>query len=409
MSGNNKDRCPICGSELEIIGTMEKCSSCGYSATVRSVKEKNGRKSADDVIKAYRLMSSADAFFSKKSYEEAYVGYGAVLDEEAGNLKARFRRELTSQYLMMESSSVYLNCDSFFDITKDVKRRLIEMGDEKLSFAVCRDMLDFISARADYEKKYASLHKNEKTAAMYMSDTIRLFEYTAETAEYLKAKDGVKNQREWAFLISDGCALGMKLRAMILSGAEYVETAAKANDLTDESSAKNISRIKRRKLSQDEELQVEVLAGNMRSIKKELLASVPNELFSELKAASDKSEKAEKTAEAGDDKKRLEYETWRLNNEKEYVEADKRILIFGIVGKAAAVMAAIMIVMFFAELIFYDAFMNQLIVIAAVFIAGGIVMRILRKKAVRKKGFYSKVIEGDSANLRSAGKDFSEL
>lgn len=409
MSGNNKDCCPICGSELEIIGTMEKCSMCGYSATVKSVKEKKDGKSADDEIKAYRLMSSADTFFSKKSYEEAYVGYGAVLDADGSSLKARFRRELTSQYLMMESSSVYLGCDSFFDIIKEVKRQLIEMGDEKLSFTVCRDMLDFISARADYEKRYASLHKNEKTAAMYMSDTIRLFEYTAETVVYLKEKGGVKDLREWAFLVSDGCTLGMKLRAMLLSGAEYVETTEKMDDLTGEPSAKNISRIKRRKLSQDEELQVETLAGNMRKIKKELLASVSGELFTELKAASDKSEKTEKTAEVNDDKKRLEYETWRSNNEKEYAEADKRILIFGIVGKAAAVMTAIMIVMFLAELIFYDVFMNQLIVIAAVFIACGIAMKILRRNAVKKKGFYSKVIEGDSVNLRSSGKDFREL
>ncbi len=409
MSVNNKDCCPICGSELEIIGTMEKCSMCGYSATVKSVKEKKDGKSADDEIKAYRLMSSADTFFSKKSYEEAYVGYGAVLDADGSSLKAHFRRELTSQYLMMESSSVYLSCDSFFDITKEVKRQLIEMGDEKLSFTVCRDMLDFISARADYEKRYASLHKNEKTAAMYMSDTIRLFEYTAETVVYLKEKGSEKDLREWAFLISDGCALGMKLRAMLLSGAEYVETTEKMDDLTGEPSAKNISRIKRRKLSQDEELQVETLAGNMRKIKKDLLASVSGELFAELKAASDKSEKTEKTAEASDDKKRLEYETWRSNNEKEYAEADKRILIFGIIGKAAAVMTAIMTVMFFAELIFYDTFMGQLIAIAAVFIAGGIVMKILRRNAVKKKGFYSKVIEGDSANLRSSGKDFREL
>lgn len=406
MSESRESLCPICGGVLEIKGSSEKCPMCGYSSVIKSAGESVGN--ADEKIATYRLMASADAFFSKKSYEEAYVGYGAVLDADKGNLKARFRRETASHYLMMESSSVYLSCDSFFEEVREIKKQLIENNDERLSLTVCRDMLNFISARADYEKKYASLHKNEKTAAMYMSDTLLLYEYTVETVISMKEKSGVKNERERAFLVSDGFALGMKLRGMLLSGAEYVETSEKIDDLTGVQSVKNISRIKRRRLSQDDEIQVETLAGNMRKAKNDLMAELPGDIFADIKAAGEKSEKAAAESAADDDKKRIDHEVWRQRNEREYIAADKRILIFGIAEKAAAVMIAIMAVMFFIELIFSDVFMGQLIAIAVFFAAACVLFGVLKKSSIKKKGFYAKVIEGDSANIRSVGKDFKD-
>ncbi len=402
MSGMKHLFCPICKNEFDINGLMAKCPECGYTSSVKALEEKEKHiKSADDEIAAYRLLSSADAFFSRKSYEEAYIGYSAVLDADGSCLKAFFRRELTSQYLMAESSSAYLSCGGFFSNVKEVKKRLTEMGDEKLSLTICRDMLDFISSRADYEKKYASVHKNEKTAAAYMSDTLQLFEYTAETVRYLSEKTDIKNKKERAFLIMDGCALCMKVRGMLLSGAEYVETKDPDGD-------KGVSMIKRRKLSHEDEMQVGTLAGNIQKIKKDLMSSVPADIYEEIKETGNKTEKKEVADAEDDEKKREEYETWQRRNEREYLTADKRIIIFDILGKGALVMAAVMAVVFAVELMAFDNVMIQLAVIAALFAAADVVLGILKRSEEKKKGFYSRVIANGSTNMRVYGNNFKE-
>lgn len=388
---------------------MAKCPACGWTDSVKSFrKRKTHSMDADSEIAMYRFMSSADTFFAKKCYEEAYVSYGSVLDMDASNIKAIFRRELTSQYLMMESSSVYLNSDGFFARIKDIKANVIKYGDEKLSLTACRDMLEYLSCRADYEKKYASVHKNEKTAASYLADTLLLYEYAAETVVSLRDKTDVKDERTRAKLIVEGCGLCMKIRGMLLSGAEYVESV-KMDDQSKDPSAKNVSRIKRMKLEQTEELQVETLAGNMRQIKKELLAEASPELYAELTAADEKNEKTVERDTAKEDQKRMEYEMWRKRNESEYLAADKRIIIFGITEKAALVMAVIMALVFVAELIISNAFIGQLIAAAVLFAAANVTLGILKRAAIKKKGFYAEVIDGDSTNLRSSGGNFTDL
>lgn len=409
MSEQHSDFCPICGNKFDINGTMAKCPVCGWTDSVKSLRKKESHSiDADSEIAMYRFMSSADTFFAKKSYEEAYANYGSVLDMDGSNLKAIFRRELTSQYLMMESSSVYLSSDGFFAKIRDVKARIIKSGDEKLTLTASRDMMEYLSCRADYEKKYASVHKNQKTAASYLADTLLLYEYTAETVVYLRDKEGIKNERSRAHLIMYGCGLCMKIRGMLLSGAEYVESG-KMDDRSKEPSAKNVSRIKRMKLDQKDELQVETLAGNMRQIKKELLAGASPELYAELTAENEKTEKTVERDTAEEDKKRLEYEMWRKRNEAEYIAADKRIIIFGIAEKAALVMAVIMALVFVAELIISDVFMGQLIAATLLFAAVNVTLGILKRAAVKKKGFYAEVIDSDSANLRSSGGKFTEL
>lgn len=409
MTEEHSEFCPICGNEFDVNGTIAKCPECGWTDSVKSLEKKERRgMDADSEIAMYRLMSSADAFFSKKSYDEAYISYGSVLDMDGNCLKAVFRRELTSQYLMMDSSSVYLSCDSFFVGMKDIKARVVAEGDEKFSLTVFKDMLDYISARAEYEKKYASVHKNEKTAASYLADTLLLFEHTAEIVRCLFEKDVVKNGKERAVLIMDGCALGMKIRGMLLSGAEYVETPGKMEDISGEQSAKNVSRIRRMKLDQKDEMQVDTLAGSMRKIKKEILSEVSPELYAELNAESEKTEKAAERDTAEEDKKRAEYEMWRSRNEKEYIAADKKIIIFDIAAKATLLIAVIMALVFAFELIAISNFMGQLIAAAVLFAAANITLRVLRKAAVKKKGFYASVIEGDSAGLRSKGGNFNE-
>lgn len=388
---------------------MAKCPACGWTDSVKSLRKKeNQSMDADSEIAMYRFMSSADAFFARKSYEEAYVGYGSVMDMDGSNLKAIFRRELTSQYLMMESSSVYLSSDGFFAKIKDIKANLIKYGDEKLSLTASKDMLEYLSCRADYEKKYASVHKNQKTAASYLADTLLLYEYTAETVVYLRDKEGIKNERTRANLIMYGCGLCMKIRGMLLSGAEYVESV-KMDDQSKDPSAKNVSRIKRMKLDQKDELQVETLAGNMRQIKKELLAEASPELYAELTAENEKTEKAAERDAEKEDQKRLEYEMWRKRNEAEYIAADKRIIIFGISERAAFVMAVIMALVFVAELIISNVFIGQLIAATILFAAVSVTLGILKRAAIKKKGFYAEVIDGDSANLRSSGGNFTDL
>ena len=372
MAEEYSELCPICGNKFDVNGTMAKCPVCGWTDSVKSLEKKERRgMDADSEIAVYRLMSSADAFFSKKSYDEAYISYGSVLDMDGSCLKAVFRRELTSQYLMMESSSVYLSCDSFFEGMKDIKSRVTAEADEKFSMTVFKDMLDYISARAQYEKKYASVHKNEKTAASYLADTLLLFEHTAEMVKFLFGKNDVKNEKERSRLIIDGCALGMKIRGMLLSGAEYVESPGKMEDIGGARSAKNVSRIRRMKLDQKDEIAAE-------------------------------------RDSAEEDKQRAEYEMWRRRNEKEYIAADRRIIIFDIAAKAALLMAVIMALVFAFELIVTSSLMGQLIAAAVLFTAANITFRILRKAAVKKKGFYAGVIEGDSAGLRSKGGNFNE-
>ncbi|MDE7278538.1 MAG: hypothetical protein K2N26_02290, partial [Oscillospiraceae bacterium] len=397
MAEQHSDLCPICGNKFDVNGTMAKCPVCGWTDSVKAFEKREKHSmDADSEIAMYRFMSSADAFFSRKSYEEAYISYGSVLDMDGSCIKAVFRRELTSQYLMMESSSVYLSCDGFFSRIKDIKAGIIEEKDEKLSLMVFKDMLEYISARADYEKKYASVHTNERTAASYLADTLLLYEYTAETINCLAAKKDVKNVKERAFLIVNGCGLGMKIRGMLLSGAEYVETQGKMEDLSGEQSVKNVSRIKRMKLEQNDEIQVETMAGNMRRIKKDVLSEASPELYDELTAESDKNEKAAERNSAEEDKKRAEYEMWRLRNKKEYIAADKKIIIFGIAEKAAMVMAVLMAAVFTVELIVLNSFMGQLIAATVLFAAATVAFDILKKSAEKKKGFYAGVIDGDS-------------
>lgn len=409
MAEQHSEICPICGNKLDISGAMAKCSECGWTDSVKSIRKKeNHSMDADSEIAMYRFMSSADTFFAKKSYEEAYANYGSVLDMDASNLKAVFRRELISQYLMMESSSVYLSSDGFFSKLKDIKASIIKHGDEKLSLTACKDMLEYLSCRADYEKKYASVHKNQKTAASYLADTLLLYEYAAETVISLRGKTAVKDERTRALLIVEGFGLCMKIRGMLLSGAEYVESG-KMNDQSKDPSAKNVSRIKRMKLDQKEELQVETLAGNMRQIKKDLLAEASPALYAELTAENEKTEKATERNAAKEDQKRLEYEMWRKRNETEYIAADKRIIIFGIAEKAALVMAVIMVLVFLAELIVSNVFMGQLIAATVLFAAANVTFGILKRAAIKKKGFYAEVIDGDSANLRSSGGNFTDL
>lgn len=400
--------CPVCKKSFTASGSFAKCPVCGYTAEVDVIAERNSQKKAETDVAVYRLMASADAFFARKSYDEAYINYNSALEANHDLLKAEFRRELTSQYLMLESSSVYLSCAGFFSKLDNYRERLskLDSWDEenvRIKLTFCRDLIDYISVRSEYEKKYASSHKNEKTVEVYMSNVILLFEYSANIIKYVSSISADKFRKELAYLIIDGCDLGLKLKGMLSAGAEYVETSAKMDDLSGEQTARNVSRIKRRMLSQDESMRIEVVAADMQKAKQNVFDNAEPALYSELKKLNAKKEESTARVIQDEDSKRAEYELWRQRNEKEYVAADKKIIIFGISEKAAWLFAVVMFVMFAIELVAFNSSIDGILITSVVFAVLGIAFGLLKKAAIKKKSFYAKVIEGDSANIRSSG------
>ncbi len=406
-------RCPVCKNSFECADKVARCPVCGHTENLDRLIAKTKIASAETNVTVYRMMAAADTYFSRKSYDEAYIGYNSVLEADRSYLKAYFRRELTSQYLMLESSSVYLSSESFFIQMGEIKERFrqLDPNDEetqKLRITMCRDMLGYISVRSDYEKKYASAHKNIKTVEVYMSNLILLFEYTIEAIRILEALYENDKSKEIAYLIIEFCSLSMKIRGMLTAGAEYIETSDKMEDFSGENTAKNVSRIRRRMLTQDEELKIETDAGYAQKIKNNIVSGAEGELYKELRAVKDESEKQVNDIVESEDKKRAEYELWRKNNEQEYIKADKMMLICDIAGKAAVIFAIIMIAVYLIEMIAFDKKLTVMLVTGIVFAAARIGLGIAKKAAEKKKSFYARVIEGDSANIRSGNANFNE-
>jgi len=405
--------CPVCRNSFECADRIAKCPVCGHTEKLDMLIAKTQISAAETSVAVYRMMAAADAYFSRKSYDEAYIGYNSVLETDKSYLKAYFRRELTSQYLMLESSSVYLSSESFFMQMGDIKERFrkLDPDDEethKLRITMCRDMLEYISVRSDYEKKYASAHRNIKTVEVYMSNLILLFEYTVEAMHILENLYADNNSKEIAHLIIECCSLALKIRGMLKAGAEYIETSEAMQDYTGENSAKNVSRIRRRMLTQEELIKIETDAGYVQKVKDSVVSTAEGELYKELNSAKEQSENKVNKDIKDDDDKRAEYEQWRRNNEHEYLNADKLILICDIAGKASIIFAVIMAAMYFIELWGFGQKITILIATAIFFAAARVGLVFAKKYFEKKKGFYTKVIEGDSANLRSGNKNFKE-
>ena len=410
----NAVRCPVCKNSYESAEQICRCPVCGHTENAKVLVAKTQIASAETSITVYRMMASADAYFAKKSYDEAYIGYSSVLETDGGYLKAFFRRELTSQYLMMESSSVYLSSESFFMKMGEIKERFRQLDPEdpetqKLRLTMCRDMLDYISVRSDYEQNYASSHKNMRNVEVYVANLILLFEYSTEAIRILETLYENDRNKETAYLIIEFCSLAMKIRGVLVAGAEYIETSEKMDDYSGEKSVKNVSRIKRRMLTQDEELNIETKMGYAQKVKNNVVSGAEGELYKELRAAKDESEKKVNDNVESEDKKRAEYEMWRKNNEQEYIKADKIMLICDIAGKAAVIFAIIMIAVYFIEMFAFDKTLTVMLVTGIIFAAVRIALGFVRKSAEKKKGFYARVIEGDSINIRTNNSDFKEI
>lgn len=407
-------RCPVCKNSFETSDQVGKCPVCGHSENIKVLIAKTRIASAETNVTVYRMMSAADAYFARKSYDEAYIGYCSVLEADKGYLKAYFRREITSQYLMLETSSVYLSSESFFMKMGEIKERFRKLDaddpeTQKLRLTMCRDMMEYISVRSDYEKKYASAHKNMKTVEVYMSNLILLFEYTIEAVRILEALYSNDKDKETAYLVIEFCSLAMKIKGMLDAGAEYVETSDKMEDFSGENSARNVSRIRRRMLTQDEQIKLETDMGYADNVKSRIVSGADGELYKELRAAKDVSEKKVNEKVEAEDRKRAEYEMWRKNNEQEYIKADKAILISDIAGKASVIFAIIMIALYLIELLAFEKTLTVMLVTGIIFIAASIVFGFVKKMAEKRKGFYSRVIEGDSVNIRTNNTDFKEI
>ena len=405
--------CPVCRNSYECAEKVAKCPVCGHAENFDILIAKTKIALAETNVNVYRMMAAADAYFSRKSYDEAYIGYNSVLETDRSYLKAYFRRELTSQYLMLESSSVYLSSESFFRQMGDIKERFRQLDPEdeetgKLRITMCRDMLEYISVRSDYEKRYAAAHRNVKTVEIYMSNLILLFEYTVEAMRILENVYDNDRSKEIAHLIIECCSLTLKIRGMLAAGAEYIETAEAMDDYSGEASAKNVSRVRRRMLTQDETIKIETDAGYVQKVKDSVVSTAEGELYKELRDAKEQSENKVNKDIDDDDKKRAEYEQWRRNNEQEYMKADKMMLICDIAGKASIIFAVIMVAMYLIELLGFNQEITVLLVTAIFFTVAKIALDFVKKFFGKKKGFYTRIIEGDSVNLRSGNKNFKD-
>ena len=149
--------------------------------------------------------------------------------------------------------------------------------------------------------------------------------------------------------------------------------------------------------------------GYAQKVKNNVVSGAEGELYKELRAAKDESEKKVNDNVESEDKKRAEYEMWRKNNEQEDIKADKIMLICDIAGKAAVIFAIIMIAVYFIEMFAFDKTLTVMLVTGIIFAAVRIALGFVRKSAEKKKGFYARVIEGDSINIRTNNSDFKEI
>lgn len=384
-NGANSLMCPVCGGQLEHIEEDVICKKCGYTSDpVMAAKFSESDKYRSDAA-AYRLMSAADAYFSRKTYNEAYIGYSTVLDSDPHCLKAVFRLNITSQYLMYETASVYLSCGSFFSKTKEMLASALENKiDGKLMLTMCKDMLDFIAFNSEYERKYAVSHKSEREASAYIRNMLPLLDYTRFIMNCIIAV----NKRESAFAAMNCFETASGLYDKILAGMEYYDISETED--TDPDAGSNHT--KKFEPDQTEKEKAQKLYNEMYEIKQSIMKNADDVLYGELKAMEKNKNTVKTTAAASENFKRAEYESWRKRNEKEYISADRKNILFGIISKAAFVFAVVTVIIFAIEAVALDDVIGTLAASSVGFIAAGITFSALEKHSGKKRSFYSKLV-----------------
>lgn len=374
--------CPICKNPFEYDGIGDtECPVCGYEIKKEDIGKKAVKEAAASEAELYRLMSSADAYFSGKRYDEAYIGYGAVISRDPECIKAIFRRALASQYLTYDCSSVYLGFDGFFAEIEDIKKRIdINAGSDeesdRLKLTVCSDMIGYISYRTDYEKKFAEADEDLKKSGIYTSNLILLFEYTEEILKYMLGI-GTGFDRNLAFAVVSCCNAGKKIYN-ILFGDDREDGVFNTG-----------------MLNGGDRMKMETLCENMETTRADIIKNADEALLNRINISEEK--KDVRSESGADEFRRKEYEQWRIRNREKYIAADKEILIFGISAKAALCFTAVMAVLFVFEAAMHDEFMKGAAACSLIFFAAQAVFTILRKNAEKKKSYYFNMLNRNAA------------
>lgn len=373
--------CPICKNPFEYDGNGDaECPICGYEIKEADIGKKAVKDNAVSEAELYRLMSSADAYFSGKRYDEAYIGYGAVISRDPECIKAIFRRNLASQYLTYECSSVYLRFDGFFTEMEDIKKRIDISSDgeesDRLKLTVCSDMIEYISYRTDYEKKFAEADEDTKKTGVYTSNLILLFEYAEEILKYMLGI-GAGFDRNLAFEVVKCCDAGKKIYDMLFVDdreAGVFDTGM---------------------LNGGDRMKMDALCKNMETTRSDIIKNADEALLNRINISEEK--KDARTESEADEMRRKEQEQWRIRNREKYIAADKEILIFGISSKTALCFTAVMVVLFVFEAAVHDEFMKGAVACAFIFAVSQVVFTMLRKNAEKKKSYYFNMLNRGTA------------
>ena len=381
--------CPQCGNAIE----SDTCPKCGYSWDPQKSRPK--RHIVSDAA-VYRLMSAADTYFARKNYNEAYIAYCSVIEADPHYGKAVFRMNLTSVYLMYEASAVYLRCGDFFSKIKRMLGTAVENNaDEKLVLSVCKDMLDFIEYISEYERKFALSHKNEKAASAYMDNMMILLDDVLLFMKYVISV----NSRESAFVAMKCYETAGNVREKLISGMEYYGLTD-SGDGADQQEA----HVWLREMTDSERAEADRIFGDICEIRRSILKNADDALYGELKALEKKDNASEKSVSGSESEfHREEYENWRKNNEKAFLTADKRNIIFGILSKITLVFAAVMFLIFIFVVLIYDEAVGIIIGSSVVFAGLGIMFTALERNFENKRKFYAKIIYNDSRNSDYSG------
>lgn len=343
---------------------------------------------------AYRLMSASDTCFARKNYNEAYTGYSSVLESDPQCIKAEYRLNISSQYLMCETAAVYLSSDNFFKSMNNMLTILLENGEDgKLILTFCRDMLDFILFNAEYEKRFALSHKKESQASAYMKNMLELMRHTLFIMNCIIRV----NDRESAFAAMKCHDVGLEIYQRFCNGMEYYASAG-----TDEYPEK--THIRLREPSKDERSKADALIGDIGRIWQSILKNADDTLYGELKTRENKAEEADDTSSEQEKLNEEEYEGWRKRNEKQYISADSKSIIFGILSKTAAVFAFVFAILFVCETLIKDEVIGLLALSAVVSAVLWIVFSSLEKHLDNKRKFYARLVYGGAEQFQAEQK-----
>ena len=153
--------CPQCGGEVELDNEQEYgfCKYCGTKVQNTNFKIIKGKIKVDGIPTVDNYMILADRDYEQENYTKALDYYNKVLEIDANNWKALFRKNIClfredclSYFNFYEIDNVILNIiDSNNDLKKDKNNILMLMASEMFELCdYCAHVLDIYS----WENKY---------------------------------------------------------------------------------------------------------------------------------------------------------------------------------------------------------------------------------------------------------------